>query len=78
MDKFCHSCTAPLNMPEFKGPAENYCKYCTDESGNLKPREVIHKGIADWFKSWQPDLDDQKASKRAADFMNAMPAWAED
>ena len=35
MDKFCHSCAAPLGNPEFKGPAEDYCKYCTDDAGKL-------------------------------------------
>jgi hypothetical protein len=42
-------------MPDFKGPAENLCKHCTDEKGNLKPREEIQTGIAQWFKSWQPE-----------------------
>ena len=75
--KFCYSCTAPLDMPEFKGPSENFCKYCVDANGNLLDREVIQKGIAEWFKSWQPGIDDKKALERAAHFMQAMPAWAE-
>ena len=54
MDKFCHSCAAPLSMDDFKGPAENYCKYCTDESGKFKPMLEIKQGIAGWFKGWQP------------------------
>jgi hypothetical protein len=78
MDKFCHSCAAPLGMPEFKGPAENYCKYCTNETGELKTREEIQKGIADWFQSWQPGLDEQKALQRAADYMKAMPVWVQE
>ncbi len=77
MDKFCFSCSAPLNMPDYKGPAESYCKYCTDEKGNLKPREEIMKGIAQWFQSWQPDLDEDKALTRAEHFMKSMPAWAD-
>jgi hypothetical protein len=77
MNKFCHSCTAPLDMPDFKGPAEHYCKYCTDEKGNLKPRDEIKQGIAQWFKGWQPNLDDKTALTRAEFFMKAMPAWAE-
>ena len=77
MNKFCHSCAAPVDMPEFKGPAENYCKHCTDEKGNLRSREYIQRGVAEWFKSWQPDLDDEKAMTRAAAYMKAMPAWAE-
>ncbi len=77
MDKYCYSCSAPLEMSEFKGPAENYCKYCTDEKGNLKTREEIHKGIAGWLKTWQPEIDEETAQARATHFMKAMPAWAE-
>ncbi|MCK4486945.1 MAG: hypothetical protein KAU38_09310 [Desulfobacterales bacterium] len=76
MNKFCHSCAAPLEMPDFKGPAENYCKYCTDEKGNVKSREEVQRGIAEWLKGWQPSLDDEKALARAAHYMKAMPAWA--
>jgi len=77
MEKFCYSCASPLGTPEFKGPSENYCKYCTDENGDLKVRAEVQRGLAEWFKSWQPDLDDAKALARAAEYMKAMPAWAE-
>lgn len=77
MNKFCYSCSAPLEMPEFKGPAENFCKYCTDEEGNLKSREEIYSGIVYWLKTWQPGIDDETAKERATCFMKAMPAWAE-
>jgi len=77
MNKFCHSCAAPLDMPDFKGPAENYCKYCTEESGELKSRDVIKQGIAEWMKSWQSGIDDNKALNRAEFYMKSMPAWAE-
>jgi len=76
MEKFCHSCASPLSG-EFKGAAENYCKYCSDEKGNLKSREAVQRGIAEWFKSWQPNLDEKKALQRAATYMKSMPAWAE-
>ncbi len=77
MNKFCYSCSAPLEMSEFKGPSENYCKYCTDEQGNLKSRDEIKTGIVEWLKTWQPGLDQEKAQVRAEYFMKAMPAWAE-
>ena len=77
MNKFCHSCCAPLDSPDFKGPSENYCKYCTDEAGKLKSREEIKQGVAQWFKSWQPNIDDAKAMTRADLYLRAMPAWAE-
>jgi hypothetical protein len=78
MDKYCQSCTMPLSMPDAKGPSDDYCKYCTDDKGNLKPRAAVQQGIAGWFKSWQPNLDDAKAMKRADHFMKGLPAWAED
>ena len=77
MNKFCYSCGAPLESPDFKGPAENYCKYCTDESGNLKDREIVKGGMMQFLKSWQPDLDDTQAAIRADHYMKAMPAWAD-
>ena len=77
MEMFCYSCAAPVDVPEFKGPAENYCKRCTDEEGNLNSRDEIQMGVAEWFKAWQPDLDHNKALARAAHYMKAMPAWAE-
>lgn len=63
-------------MPDFKGPAENYCVYCTDSDGNLKPRQEVKMGIAQWLKGWQPGLSEEAAIDRADKFMQAMPAWA--
>ncbi len=77
MQRFCHSCSAPLDMPQFKGSAEDYCKYCTDEEGKLKSRDEIQKGMARHLMSWQPNLDEEKALVRAEHFMKAMPAWAD-
>jgi len=75
--KFCYACGGPLDNPDFKGPSENYCKYCTDEKGKLKSREEIKQGVAQWFLSWQPDLDKKTALIRAEHYIKAMPAWAE-
>ena len=75
--RFCHSCTAPLTDPMFQGPAEDYCKHCTDEQGNLKDRHEVQRAIAAWFQMWQPDLNEQTALERAGFFMQAMPAWAD-
>lgn len=76
MDKWCFSCGAPLT-PEFKGSSEEYCKFCTDETGKLKSFEEIKFGVAEWLKSWQPNLEQDKAVTRAGFYLKAMPAWAE-
>ncbi|MEW6264416.1 MAG: zinc ribbon domain-containing protein [Thermodesulfobacteriota bacterium] len=75
--KFCYSCGAPLNAPGFKGVAENFCKYCTDDQGRVKSRPEVQAGIAQWLKMWQPNLDDAQAIVRAGHYMKAMPHWAE-
>ncbi|MDH3217140.1 MAG: zinc ribbon domain-containing protein [Candidatus Krumholzibacteria bacterium] len=77
MDKFCFSCSAPLNAPGFQSPAENYCTHCADEDGKLRSREEIQEGLAQWFQSWQPDLEEKTALARAEHFMKAMPEWAD-
>ena len=64
-----------LDAPGFAGPAENFCRYCTHADGTLKKKKEIRKGIARWMQSWQPDLDDETAAKRARRYMRSMPAW---
>lgn len=78
MDKFCESCAVPLANPDFKGPSEQYCKYCSDEKGNLQPREAILGGITKWLESWQPGITEEQAKARAELYMQAMPAWAKE
>jgi hypothetical protein len=78
MVKYCQSCSMPLDTAEARGPSKAYCKYCTDEEGNLKSREEVKRGIVMWLKSWQEGITDKQALKRAEHFMQAMPAWAED
>lgn len=75
--KFCYSCGAPIDE-ETKSPKENYCSFCVDEDGkNYSKEEIIH-GIAHWFLEWQPDLDHDKAIKRAQIYLKSMPHWVED
>jgi len=76
MGRFCHSCAAPLDAPGFAGPSPLHCRYCTDEQGVLKSKKQVRKGIARWMQTWQPELDDKQARKRARRYMAAMPEWA--
>ncbi len=54
--QFCHSCGMPLNLPDVKARG-NYCNYCSDEAGNLYPKETVIKGLAGWLKSFSPHQD---------------------
>jgi hypothetical protein len=77
MSAHCYACAAPLSG-DFKGTSEIYCRHCCDDQGVLKPRAEIERGIAQWFRSWQPNLDDATALKRADLYLRSMPAWADD
>jgi hypothetical protein len=76
MNQHCLSCAAPLT-PDFKAASDRYCKYCSDASGKLLPKDPVQQHIANWFKLWQPGVTEKQALSRAALYMKAMPAWAE-
>lgn len=76
MGRYCHACTIPLSG-DTQGPSDVYCKYCTDGQGNLLPREVVQKGVAEWMTEWQ-GVDHDRAMQRADLFMRGLPAWADD
>ncbi|MFZ2088464.1 MAG: hypothetical protein WAU47_07795, partial [Desulfobaccales bacterium] len=67
----------PLETPGFDGKSEYYCTYCLDREGKLASRDQVQKGVAEWLKTWQPDLDDARAMERAGYYLRSMPAWAE-
>ena len=73
--QFCRSCAMPLT-PENAGLNAQYCKHCTDSTGNLHPREYVQNGLAQFLTMLEPTIDDATAQKRAAYYMKAMPAWA--
>ena len=75
MNKYCNSCGMPLS-PETGRENSDFCKFCTDEAGNLYPREVVQKGIAKFLASWAPEKERVDFEARAAHYMDAMPAWA--
>jgi hypothetical protein len=76
--KFCNSCGIILDGNIGKEAAPNYCQYCVDEKGNLKAKEEIQNGVAEWLKSFTPKEGNPDFMKRAENYMNAMPAWAKD
>ncbi|MDP3148861.1 MAG: hypothetical protein Q8N83_06990 [Ignavibacteria bacterium] len=76
--KFCHSCGIILDGNIAKEAAPDLCGYCADEKGNLKPKEEVRKGVAEWLKSFAPKQGNADFMKRAENYMNAMPAWAKE
>lgn len=76
--KFCHSCGMPLDGKMGKEVVDNFCHFCADESGKLKPREAVQAGIIEWLKMFPAEGSNPNYVKRADSYMKAMPAWAED
>ena len=72
MNKFCYSCGLPLNEQS----NSRFCKYCSNEKGELKSREEVKQGIAGWLMQITPEDKNTDYIKRAESYMNAMPAWA--
>ncbi len=75
-NNYCYSCGVPMEFPDFGEDTVNYCNRCTDRNGRLVPHDLVQRGIAEWLKTWQPDLDDARAMERAAYYMKSMPAWS--
>ena len=74
-EKYCLSCLASLKEEDNMGESDVYCRHCSDENGNLLPRETVLKTIAEWFMNWQKDLTEAEAQRRADHYMRSMPAW---
>lgn len=72
---YCQSCLAPLDNEHNRGVSDVYCCYCSDENGNLLPREKVLLIIAEWFMQWQMNLTESEARRRADLYMCSMPAW---
>ncbi len=70
----CRSCSAALDDLH-RGTSERFCRFCSDETGTLKPRAEVQRVIARWFQHWQGALSDDEAMRRADLYMQALPAW---
>ena len=71
----CLSCSASLLDEEHRGPSDRYCRVCSDEGGNLRPREEVHEILAAWFEHWHGRMEHDEALRQADLFMDRMPAW---
>ena len=79
MERFCESCGMPLGGPGAEENAGKYCKYCSDPAtGKLLGFEQVRAGTAAWLESFAPEKEGVDFLERAASYLRAMPAWAED
>lgn len=78
-EKMCISCGMPMRSPEdhaLGDTSKEFCKHCSTETGELKSREEVLKGISGFLMHTQ-GLDEGAALEAAALTMNKMPAWRE-
>ena len=76
-DHQCHSCSASLDDGVHGGISDRYCRFCADETGQLRPRDEVHGVIARWLQNWQRGISEPESMRRASIFMSAMPAWSD-
>lgn len=79
MDKVknCESCGMPMRNPEdFGGNDVNnkYCKYCTNDKGELKSYEDVFNGMVNFVVQTQ-GIDRTQAELAAKEGLAKMPAW---
>jgi hypothetical protein len=75
--KACKSCGMPMETVEQHGgknPLNPYCKYCTDEMGNLKSYEEVLSGMTDYMLT-NLKLEFNTATQMAKEEMIKHPAW---
>ena len=75
--KLCESCGMPLEKPEDHGagdPKNRYCRYCTNEKGELKKKSEIREGWIEFTMKSQ-GKSREEAEKDVDAAMDEMPAW---
>lgn len=50
-EQFCQACGMPMSAPDAHSASDQYCAYCSDSNGNLKPREEAVSGLASFLDS---------------------------
>ncbi len=67
-DTTCQSCGMTIDDG-------TYCKYCTDESGNLQAFEERLDRMVQWLRRQESVASDEEARQKALAAMAEMPAW---
>lgn len=64
----CHSCTMPIDNG-------TYCKYCSDEAGNLVPFDEALERFIRFAMAKDESLDRDTARTNTLQFMSQRLAW---
>jgi hypothetical protein len=75
--KSCSSCGFPMEKAEDFAESNViniYCRYCTNEKGELLPYETVLEANAKYYMESQ-GIPHNAAIKMATDLLTTMPAW---
>ena len=64
----CDSCTMPIESGQ-------YCQYCSDASGNLKPFDDRFESMIGFVMRRDSNLSRPEAEQQTLAFMAELPAW---
>lgn len=73
----CNSCGFPMEKPEDFASSNIiniYCRYCTNEKGELLPYDDILSANAKYYRESQ-GISEDVAIKMAKDLLATMPVW---
>jgi hypothetical protein len=75
--KSCESCGMPMQDAKAHGGGDKnnpYCVYCTDQTGKLKSRQDVRKGMIHFYMA-QMGRSREEAEKFVDGHMKKLPAW---
>ncbi|MEC4725322.1 hypothetical protein HWQ46_07160 [Shewanella sp. D64] len=52
-----------------------YCQYCVDDNGSLKPYEEVFAKMERWLARVEPTLSLEQIAQKTRNYMATMPAW---
>jgi len=73
----CESCSMAMPAADdhaLGDESKPYCRYCTDETGQLQPFDERFERMTQWTMR-QDGLDRGDAEEKTRAFMRTMPAW---
>lgn len=73
----CQSCGMPMDKPEDFGggrPGNSYCRHCTDDQGDLLPRDVVREKMIK-FQRQSLGKTEEQAGADVDKHLALMPAW---
>lgn len=64
----CESCSMPIETGR-------YCRYCTDEHGNLQNFDTRFANMVSWQERSHPEQSRAEVEAATLRYMATMPAW---